>query len=178
MTPRDDSIDPDLGLDELEEYRSAGPPEMTPPVDRKTPREPDPSISASQVVEIVSTMLAPMKAQLKDIHEMVMGVKLPDGTVFGGISRQTHDINNSALIVADAANVISDAFVDQVVARGEKRKSLPELIAQSVANKFIEIHQNEMRPMVALFEDLLIRVAKLEDERHVGTNGNKPPVGP
>jgi hypothetical protein len=178
MTNRDDSIGPEMDLDvqldlDTTHYGLEGrdnpsdPPTSGPPPIRqilKTPTEPDPPITASEAIEIVTTMLAPVKAQVADMHAMMMGVKRRDGSIVGGIGKQTHDINNSALIVAEGANLIADAFAEQVVPPGERRKSLPELIAESVANKFMAMFQHEVRALMA-------RIEKLEGEHH-GLNGN------
>jgi len=155
----DENLGVEPGLDELEpakELMAASPdePVMTPPVDRKTPREPDPPITASQAIELIVAIVAPMKSQVNTMHEMIVGVKLPDGTPKGGIGKDIHDVHNSAIILTEATAVIEDAFMEAATSPNAKRKTLPQLIAESVANQFIAIWQVEVRAMTARIEAL------------------------
>lgn len=156
-----------LGHDELE-------PRMIPPADRKTPTAPpDPPITASRAIELIEGVLAPLRAQVKDMHQMIMGVAMPDGTVRGGIGKTLHAVNQNLAIIKGTTQVIEEEFLI-VPAPGERKKTLPDRIAEAIANPLIALFQTEMRGVQEAQASLLERIMALEEARSEEPNGHGP----
>ncbi len=130
------------------------------PVDRKTDPAPvqDP-LTAGQVIEILEAALGPIRSQVRELHEVVMGLELPDGTVKGGIGQAFHDINNAILVVKGTTESLYAEFSGD-----DERRPLAERIAHTVANKVLASYQAELRGLREQNGALVARLSALEAE--------------
>lgn len=112
------------------------------PAIQTMPPPPEPLVTPSQVIEIMEPVLAPLRAQLgdvhakvTDIHALLMGVALPNGDVKGGMGQAFHDLDNHLTGIKATGDLLDE----------HQRKDLPELVAEAVANRLLRLYQEELR---------------------------------
>lgn len=152
---------------------------VPPPIDREKKTDP-PKVSDNPPPEFVTVAdkhgarLTAIEAQLikintrldkvDELHALLMGAppSEPGGKPRPSIISALHDL--VAPIAVAGAN-------SEMVA--EQQKTLPELIAETVANKVVALYQAEIRALREADDALLTRIEALDERAGIaGTNGN------
>jgi hypothetical protein len=162
MTDQDEKLGVNVGQDELE------PRKMTVPVDRKTPTSPpDPAITASEAIELIENIVRPLKLQVNDLHQLIMGsgAKASDGRPLPGFGHAMHKTNQHLSSIALTTQTTHDALMGT-----ETRAPMANLIAAEVADRMLELFEKQLRVFQEAMRALIARVDALESLR-VGPDG-------
>jgi hypothetical protein len=123
--------------------------------------------------EVAVTEMNGRLSKLDEIHALLMGAapEQPGGRARPSIVSELHQMNNHASAIGVNTELVAEA-VDQVAAQ---QKTLPELIAEAVANKVVSLYQSEIRALREADAALLVRVEQIAEVAGVtGVNGNGP----
>jgi hypothetical protein len=142
---------------------------MTPPVDRVTPlAPPDPPITAGEAIEIIEDVVnritAPMRAQMRDIHELMMGVETPGGRPVPGFGHALHKTNQHLSTIELTTQVTQDALLGN-----DNREPMAKLVAAEVANRMVDMFEGVLKSILGRLDILEAKIS--------GPNGSTPHDG-